>query len=439
MAITRRTILRKALLAPWDSRVATIWLYSLAKAARDNDVDVNHTMLAVNHQHSVATPRAATLPKFMHAAHHKTSSALNRLLLTRGMDALGQVWDGRQPHTMRLLDAEAEMTQLVYQQVQNVASGLVDRPEEMPGFVFDWNLWLPGRAVVVPRFEQYFDARTHPEELELRFTPPRMLLDTFEGDVSRLVYHMEKLTEHACQAICRMRKRPARGATAVRAIHPYDEPRTMREKGPRRVPTFRVGAKGIVGHQQRIVASVGATRFRGRHGDSMDEWTSGNREVVFPYGTYEMARLHGVNVEEAPPPGCILTTPRSGFEDAVTVVENSRDALIDEAETFLDELDFALPEREGEESGVVVQTLRGPRRTDPGNPPRRIVVRREQRRTNRRGNDPPLRLRERCAARIQPGPRTLAFEGRVLLEISRAGGGRLRASRSFESGTPSGR
>ncbi len=123
----------------------------------------------------------------MHAAHHKTSCALNNLLLARGMDAPGQIWDGRQPHTMRLSDAEAEMTQLVYQQVQNVASGLVDRPEEMPGFVFDWKLWLPDHGVVVPRFERYFDARSHPDELELQFTAPAMLLHAFEGDVPRLV------------------------------------------------------------------------------------------------------------------------------------------------------------------------------------------------------------------------------------------------------------
>ena len=387
VAITRRTCFRKAMLAPWDSRVAPIWLYGLAKAAQDNAVDVNHTMLAVNHQHSVATPRAATLPKFMHAAHHKTSCALNGLLLARGMDAPGQIWDGRQPHVMRLLDAEAVMTQLVYQQVQNVASGLVDRPEEMPGFVFDWTLWLPDRGVVVPRFERYFDARSHPSELELRFVAPPMLLDAFGGDVPRLVYHMEKLTERTCQAICRARKRPARGARAVLRIHPYDEPRTMRETRGQRVPTFRIGARGIVGRERRIVASVGVTHFRDRHGGAMGEWSAGNRDVVFPYGTYEMARLHGVNVEDAPPPGCILTAPGVEGGDARSVTENSRAALVEEAETFLEELDFAAPAREDAEEDVVVQTLVGPRRTDPENPPRRIVVRRERR--TRRGSDPP--------------------------------------------------
>ncbi len=64
---------------------------------------------------------------------------------------------------------------------------------------------------------------------------------------------------------------------------------------------------------------------------------------------------------------------------------------MDEADTFLDDLDFAAPGREdSSDEEVIVQTLRGPRRTDPENPPRRIVVRRERRPTKRRGNDPPF-------------------------------------------------
>lgn len=61
----------------------------------------------------------------------------------RGFDAKHFVWDGDRPHRMRLLDAEAMMAQLIYEHLQAVAAGLVDRPEDMPGFVFDWSMWRP--------------------------------------------------------------------------------------------------------------------------------------------------------------------------------------------------------------------------------------------------------------------------------------------------------
>lgn len=408
-ALTRRTSFRKAMLGPWDPRVSQIWFYSFGLAAEREDVNPHHTNLVLSHQHSTVTARKKNLPRFNHATHVKTSKALNHLLNRRGIDAPGEIWDKRQPHVMRLLDVEAQMTHLVYERVQAVAAGLVDRPDEMPGLQFGWDLWLPGRKVVVPRYDGFFDSRTHPDEVAIDFVPPAPLLRAFGGDTRKLVYQMEKLTEDTCVALCRARKRPSRGAQRVQQIHPYDEPRTRREVG-KRVPTFRLGARGIAGRQQRIVASVGVTTSRSRYSDSMDEYRDGNTDVVFPFGTYEMERLHGVNVELEPIPGCLVTGREEAVESGqhVELVEEARDALIDEAETMLLTRDF---QTRGSQD-VVVQGMESSRKTDVENPPRRVVVRRQrgpsgsppraaaksvtedERRargsTTRRGNDPPV-------------------------------------------------
>jgi len=130
-AITRRCVLRKAFLAPWHPMVKDIWLYSLADAQRELTVDLNATRLAINHHHTIATPEGKVLPEFMRRVHRDTSCAINTLLAHERYDAPGEVFDDRQPHVMRLMDAPALMTQHAYDQNNCVAAGLVSRPEHI--------------------------------------------------------------------------------------------------------------------------------------------------------------------------------------------------------------------------------------------------------------------------------------------------------------------
>ncbi|MFW5877388.1 MAG: hypothetical protein ACOCXM_11675 [Myxococcota bacterium] len=62
---------------------------------------------------------------------------------------------------------------------------------------------------------------------------------------------MNKLTEHGRRAIRTARTRPPMGAKALRRLHPWSEPRTLREPGGGRVPTFRFGASGMVARPER--------------------------------------------------------------------------------------------------------------------------------------------------------------------------------------------
>jgi hypothetical protein len=55
MALTRRTVLRKAFLAPWDPMVDQMWLYALADAARETEVAVHFSGCDINHHHTDVT------------------------------------------------------------------------------------------------------------------------------------------------------------------------------------------------------------------------------------------------------------------------------------------------------------------------------------------------------------------------------------------------
>lgn len=336
---------------------------------------------------------------------------------------------------MRLLDAEAMLTQLVYERVQAVAAGLVDRPEDMPGFVFDWSMWQPGCRVKIDAPEGlYFDLRYRPKTQELDFCAPPVLLTLFDWDVERLIFRMRKLEELALARILRQRKRPCRGAKAVLKIHPFDEPRTRRPTRGGTVPSFRIGARGMVARETRIVSSMETTAFREAHRQASQDFRQGQRDRVFPYGTDKMARLYGARVESEPRPGAVLLAPglseeelrakrrhvstQEWREEARRSLENVKNAIDDEAPCFEDVCEAANfvsprhasapparnPRVAANDTGdlptatdeVDVQTLRGRRRTSPDNPPRRIVVLRtrhvipnSKRASGRRANDEP--------------------------------------------------
>ena len=46
-----------------------------------------------------------------------------------------------------------------------------------------------------------------------------------------------------------------------------------------------------------------------RYGASMTRWRAGDREVVFPEGTYRMRVLHGVNCADMPESRCPSAIP----------------------------------------------------------------------------------------------------------------------------------
>ncbi len=172
-AIVRRTTLRKGFLAPWDPMVEQMWLYSLADAQRHTDVDVHFSGLFVTHHHTSVTPRDQALPEFTWRFHRDLSCGLHTLLCERKYDAPHELFDDRQTHWTRLMDAQAQASRLVYDAVNGVAAGLVARPQDMPMRFLDFGLWKTG-FIEVERPPLYFDTRRRrPRGLRRRSRPHR--------------------------------------------------------------------------------------------------------------------------------------------------------------------------------------------------------------------------------------------------------------------------
>jgi len=353
VALCRRTNLRKAFLAPWHEEVAGIWLYSLALAQRNTKVAIHQTTLVLNHHHTEVTPTEANLPDFKRLLHGESSKALNALMARERYDQPRQLWDDRATHTMRLLDAEAQAAHMIYGHVNVVAAGLVRTPSEMPGWTFDFGMWKCG-AIMVRRPSVYFDPDVYPEWLPLTFTPSPELYRAFGGDLDALVHHIRKLAEGAVGALREARGgRPVIGAAALRRIHPWNEPRTMREPGGDRVPTFKHGARGLTAKLWDIAGALDTKRFRAEHHEARLERLAGE-PAVFPYGTYLMRVQHGAEVAE-PHGDALVTLPgrtldevkeelanREGARHRKLELDPIRDAFRDEAGDIVEAEDVEL-------------------------------------------------------------------------------------------------
>jgi hypothetical protein len=358
-ALTRRTTLRKAFLAPFHPLVEQCWLYALADAQQLTDVAVHHSVLMVSHHHTSVTPSSDNLSVFVRHFHRELSCALNTLLCAERYDAPRELFDARETHMMRLVDAAAQASHLVYERLNPCAAGLVQRPEHMPLRSLDFELWKTG-YLEVERPPVYFDS-SRPERLRLRLTPPPLLYRAFGGDLERLVYHMNRLVDEGLQAIRAVRKRPVMGAEALRRLHPWSEPRTLREAGGGPVPTFKIGARGIVARATRIGAAHEVHGFRAEHARVRIARRNGDTEARYPFGTYGARVYYGAPVEPAPAPDALIAQPGPLLCDVVRELERERrgeaergecqamvrevrEALCDEAAEIVEEAELDLVE-----------------------------------------------------------------------------------------------
>lgn len=359
------------------------------------------------------------------------SCALNTLLAREGYDQPKELWDGRSTHAMRLLDAAAQAGSLNYQYLNTVAAGLVARPEHMPGRVLDFGHWKTG-GIVVKRPDVFF-SKNRPSELWLELTPPPLLMHAFGGDLDALVHHMRRLAEEGIRALGEARTRPPLGAARVCDLHPWMEPKTLVETGGRPVPTFKVGARGLVARHVECSAAVEVTGWRRWHEGSRLERLAGNADAVFPHGTYGMRLFHNVPVA-APDPMAIVSAPGPLLHEVMAdlgevdpserrrVIDEVREAWRSEAAEVAEheDLDFRHAERPSkpraagapadaasETSGSSEEEEPKPERPEPkvrhrfdrdaervGPHPRRLIITRDRRKrrkrhTRRRSSDPP--------------------------------------------------
>jgi len=270
-----------------------IFWYCLGLAAQENGVSVHVGTLMSTHPHTVVTDNDGKKPDFRRRFH--------RLLALCTKDFRGwpeEVFNKSSGGEHELLTPKAMVRQIAYAIANPVDAYAVRYAKDWPGAKT-----LPHdigtRVIRVPRPDFYLDPTNPqwPPYVELRLEMPQMLIDHYgslEKAQDALAAEVKKLEREAL----RRAKKEGRSFTGARRV--LRTKHTVRSRGYEefgaRNPQF--AAAGDAGAAARAVRRI--REFNADYDQALARWTDGDRDVVFPYGTWWLRVHHGVRCH--PPP-----------------------------------------------------------------------------------------------------------------------------------------
>lgn len=276
--ITRRCSERRFFLRPSRTTNA-IFGYILAVAASRYGVKVHAYCVLSNHFHLVVTDPDARLPEF-----HRYLDALVARAMNCALRRWEAFWDRDSYSAVRLANAGAVLEKIVYVLANPVAAGLVRRGREWPGLWSDPGR-IGGRPVVFERPKGFFrEVGPMPATAELQLEPPQGFEDVTSlagALVPALTEEEDRLADAAARG-----GRSFLGATRVLLQRPEARPATGE---PHRTMSPQVACRN---KWKRIEAVLRLAEFRRAYRDALASWTAGDREVVFPAGTWHMRVQH---------------------------------------------------------------------------------------------------------------------------------------------------
>ena len=292
--LSRRATRRYFLFRPdADREMELLFWYCLAVAAMKHGVVVHAVILMSNHLHVIITDVHGVLPDFLRDFHRMLANATKAL---RGWTA--EVFDKCQTSSVELITDEAIVEEMAYVIANGPHSGLVRYANDWPGA--HTRVWDVGRRVVrARRPAHWFDEtnRAWPKEVELPIVMPERLIEKHgSAEAARAAIGAEvREVERRALAEAKARGRGFMGAERVQRARLTDRGRKWELFGSRN-PTF-----ATCGDPEATRETARSRRaFRASHRDALTRWRNGDRDVVFPHGTWLMRVVHGVRC--APPP-----------------------------------------------------------------------------------------------------------------------------------------
>jgi len=287
--LTRRCAERRFYLRP-SKAVEQAFLYCLAVAAQRYGIVVYWVCVLSNHYHMGILDVQGNYPQFLQFFHGLLARCLN-VHLSRWEN----LWSAEQCGVLHLGDCEAIFDKMIYSLTNPVKAQLVDKVAHWPGINSLYHQ-LNDRPVVVSQPRWFFDSDGDmPDEVELRFARPSEFAELSEDEWREKIGAAVALQEKkAAQERTRTNGRIA-GRKAILHQSPFSCPRTSTE---RRGMRPRVASR----NQWRRIELLHANKlFLRSYRTAFEDRRSGNVDVEFPYGTYQLRTLQLVRCQQGPP------------------------------------------------------------------------------------------------------------------------------------------
>lgn len=288
--VTRRITQRQFWLRP-SAIINQLLLYCLAFAAKKYGIEIHVACFMSNHWHAVVTDVHGNMPLFLAWFHKNSAGCVNEL---SGREE--NLWANKPPDYKELADDKAILAAMLYCMSNPVEAELVDKSSDWPGYCTQ-PADVAGFERKLERPSVYFSPTGKmPASETLTLTRPPMYMELSDDALIEMV--AEKL-EHQEQTIRDTMKAEGRTVLGVQAIlntDPSSCPSTPSKKPPReprRLSQFLSVAEREARKRRRD--------FLVAYDAALQQFKAGNRDVVFPAGTYALVRRYGVAVEPYQP------------------------------------------------------------------------------------------------------------------------------------------
>jgi len=292
--ITRRCSERRFFLAP-SPIVRQVAIYSLGVAADRYGVALHGFDFLSNHQHLELTDIFGVLPRFMHWLDKTIASCLNAYY-----GRFESFWAPGSYSAVHLVDAEDVIDKLAYLLANPVDAGLVNKGVAWPGPISRPEDLLSGptqKVYTATRPGVYFAEDTKlPDRAEFRLSLPPALEPLGEERAVRAIAKRREEKEEAVRAKWKALGVPFLGVKKILAQSPLASPDT-------REPRFQLSPNVACRDRwRRIEALQELSSFRAEYRECYVSFRSGDREVVFPEGTWGPVVLYGARAKGWPRP-----------------------------------------------------------------------------------------------------------------------------------------
>jgi len=283
--LTRRCTQRQFLLRP-DKITNNIFVYCLVEAARRYDIDILLPMAEANHHHTVIFDRHGNAPQFVEHFHKMVARCMNAR-----WGRLENLWASNALCLTRLVTREAVIKELVYSASNPVKDHLVDKAIEWPG-VNGFRYWIKRKPLTAVRPSHFFrhDGEM-PKKVELRLTIPPELGEA--GAVIAEVKAGVAAVEKDVRAARLKSGKRVLGRKRVQKQSWRDSPKSIETRGQLR-PRFAGSGPA------RLAALLEYRQFLVDYATARKRWLE-RLPVIFPPGTYWLARRAAVPVVLTPP------------------------------------------------------------------------------------------------------------------------------------------
>jgi len=202
--------------------------------------------------------------------------------MNAGMGRWENFWASEKPSAVLLENDEDILDKIVYLACNPVTAGLVAKAEHWPGLM----AYQPGKILKAARPDVFFRKEGDmAESASITLTPPPLCERANQQNYNEQIADLVKNEETKIQAEMAKLGRSFMGKAGVLRQKVTDTPYT---KEPRRRLNPNVACKS---KWHRIEALSRLKSFISEYKEALIEWRRGNREVVFPAGTYAL-RIH---------------------------------------------------------------------------------------------------------------------------------------------------